>query len=93
MLRVEAGIEHRDLDWTIWPNASVNLQRSREVNLLRRPLRHVRTCITTDTPRIADAPRVAATNWWLGNVVRLNKDDARIMRQHVDAICDGATIG
>src|SRR6185369_1189694 len=92
VLNIYAGIEHGDLDWTIWPNAAIDLLRDREVDFLRRPLRDEFSGVAADAPGVTDAPGIAAANRRFGDVVGFDEDDARIMRQQVHAIFDGAVV-
>src|ERR1041384_6740760 len=92
VLRVDAGVEDGDLDWTIWANAAIDLLRDREMDFLRRPLRDEFSGVAAHAPGIADAPRVAAADGRFGDVVWFDEDDAPIARQQVDAIFDGAVI-
>ena len=77
---INTGIQHCDLDWTIWSSASVNLMRQRQVDLFRRPLGDVRSMVATRTPGVTGAPGVAASLWWCGNKVWFNEEDTRIVR-------------
>src|SRR6185369_9614356 len=92
MLGVDAGVENRDLDWTIWANPAIDLLRDREMDFLRRPLRDECSGVAANAPGVTDAPSVAAADGRFRDVVWFDEDDARITRQQVDTIFDGAVV-
>src|SRR3954469_21787351 len=62
MTYIYARIQNGDFDGSVRPNTCINLLRARKLDFLGRPLCDVCAVVAAHTPRVADAPRISASD-------------------------------
>src|SRR5512132_3035444 len=90
---IDARVQDRDFDGTVWPSAFCHLMGQRQFNLLWRPLRNECSVVAANTPGVADAPRIAAADRWFRNEIGFNENNAGITGERVYSIGDRSVIG